>query len=43
MWNAHAFTACSQMPRFGDAGILTRQQLRDVMALLLDPASPINN
>lgn len=42
LWNAHAFTACSQMPRFGDAGILSQQQLRDVMALLLDPASPIN-
>lgn len=42
IWNAHAFTACSQMPRFGDAGILTQDQLRDVMALLLDPASPVN-
>ncbi len=42
VWNAHAFTACSQMPRFGDAKILTEAQLRDVMALLLDPASPIN-
>ena len=42
LWNAHAFTACSQMPRFGDAGILNPQQLRDVMALLLDPASPVN-
>jgi sulfur-oxidizing protein SoxX len=42
LWNAHAYTACSQMPRFGDAGILNTQQLRDVMALLLDPASPIN-
>jgi sulfur-oxidizing protein SoxX len=42
LWNAHAYTACSQMPRFGDAGILNVQQLRDVMALLLDPASPIN-
>ncbi|HWS73566.1 MAG TPA: sulfur oxidation c-type cytochrome SoxX [Quisquiliibacterium sp.] len=42
LWNAHAFTACSQMPRFGDAGILSQQQLRDVMALLMDPSSPIN-
>ena len=42
LWNAHAYTACSQMPRFGDAGILNTQQLRDVMALLLDPASPVN-
>lgn len=42
IWNAHSFSACSQMPRFGDAGILTQKQLRDVMALLLDPASPVN-
>ena len=42
VWNAHAFNACSQMPRYGDAGILTEQQLRHVMALLLDPKSPVN-
>jgi sulfur-oxidizing protein SoxX len=30
------------MPRFGDAGILTPSQIKDVMALLLDPASPVN-
>lgn len=42
IWNSHAFTACSQMPRYGDAKILTEQQIRDVMALLLDPASPVN-
>lgn len=42
IWNTHAFNACSSMPRFGDAGILTEAQLKDVMALLLDPASPVN-
>ena len=42
LWNAKAFNACSGMPRFGHAGILTVEQLRDVMALLLDPASPVN-
>ena len=42
IWNAHAFSVCSSMPRFGDAGILTEAQIRDVMALLLDPASPVN-
>jgi sulfur-oxidizing protein SoxX len=31
------------MPRFGDAGILTEDQLRHVMALLMDPKSPVNN
>jgi sulfur-oxidizing protein SoxX len=30
------------MPRFGDAKILTNAQLKDVMALLLDPQSPVN-
>ncbi|MGE5338679.1 MAG: sulfur oxidation c-type cytochrome SoxX [Gemmatimonadota bacterium] len=42
IWNTHAFNACSPMPRFGDAGILTEAQIKDVMALLLDPASPVN-
>ncbi len=42
IWNTHAFNACSGMPRFGDAGILTPAQIKDVMALLLDPASPVN-
>jgi sulfur-oxidizing protein SoxX len=30
------------MPRFGHAGILTVEQIKDVMALLLDPKSPVN-
>ena len=42
IWNSHAFNACSLMPRFGDAGILTPDQIRDLMALLFDPASPVN-
>ncbi len=42
IWNTHAFNACNGMPRFGDAGILTPAQIKDVMALLLDPASPVN-
>ncbi len=42
LWNSKAFNACSGMPRFGHAGILTEQQLRDLMALLLDPKSPVN-
>ncbi|MEP6608685.1 MAG: sulfur oxidation c-type cytochrome SoxX [Burkholderiaceae bacterium] len=43
LWNAHAYNACSQMPRYGDANILTTAQLKDLMALLLDPKSPVNN
>jgi sulfur-oxidizing protein SoxX len=42
IWNTHSFNACSSMPRFGDAGILTEAQIKDVMALLLDPNSPVN-
>ncbi len=42
VYNAQAFTACSNMPRFGHNGILTEQQIKDIMALLLDPKSPVN-
>lgn len=42
IWNTHAFNACSSMPRYGDAAILTEEQIRHVMALLLDPNSPVN-
>ena len=42
IWNSHAFNACANMPRFGDAGILTEAQIKDVMALLIDPESPVN-
>ena len=42
IYNAQAYTACSNMPRFGHNGILTEAQIKDVMALLLDPASPVN-
>lgn len=42
IYNPKAYNACSNMPRFGHKSILTEQQLKDVMALLLDPASPVN-
>jgi len=42
IWNARAYKACSNMPRAGHAGILSEQQIRHVMALLLDPKSPVN-
>jgi L-cysteine S-thiosulfotransferase len=42
LWNAKAYNACSGMPRFGHAGVLTQAQIRDLMALLLDPKSPTN-
>ncbi len=43
LWNSKAYAVCSHMPRFGHAELLTEQQIRDVMALLLDPKSPVNN
>ena len=42
VYNSQAFSACSNMPRFGHAGILTETQIKDVVALLMDPESPIN-
>jgi len=42
LWNARAYNACSQMPRAGHAGVLNEQQIKHIMALLLDPKSPIN-
>ncbi len=42
IWNAKAYNACSNMPRAGHMGILTEAQVRDVVGLLLDPKSPVN-
>ena len=42
VWNAKAYNACSHMPRAGHAGILNEQQIRHIVALLLDPKSPVN-
>ncbi len=42
IWNAKAYNACSNMPRAGHMGNLTEQQIQHVMALLLDPQSPVN-
>jgi sulfur-oxidizing protein SoxX len=42
IYNAKAYNACSQMPRLGYSGTLTEQQIKDLVAYLLDPASPVN-
>ncbi len=42
IWNSKAYNACSNMPRAGHMGILTEAQVRHVVALLLDPNSPVN-
>ncbi|MBL8388446.1 MAG: sulfur oxidation c-type cytochrome SoxX [Hydrogenophaga sp.] len=42
IWNAKAYNACSNMPRAGHKGILNETQVRHLVALLLDPNSPVN-
>jgi L-cysteine S-thiosulfotransferase len=42
IFNAKAYNVCSYMPRFGVSGALTEQQIKDLVALLLDPDSPVN-
>ena len=42
IWNSKTYSACSNMPRFGHMGLLDETQIRHLMALLLDPKSPVN-
>ncbi len=42
VYDAQASLACSSMPRFGVNGVLTEQQIKDVVAYLFDPESPVN-
>jgi sulfur-oxidizing protein SoxX len=42
LYNAKSFNACSTMPRFGYHGMLDTAQMADLMSLLLDPKSPVN-
>lgn len=42
IYDAKAFNLCSNMPRFGHSQILSEAQIRHVVALLLDPESPVN-
>lgn len=42
IYNAQAFNACSRMPRFGVNGVLTPEQIKHLVALLMDPQSPVN-
>jgi sulfur-oxidizing protein SoxX len=43
IYNSQAVVACSLMPRFGANGILTIEQIKDLVALLMDPESPVNS
>lgn len=42
IYNPKAFVLCSEMPRFGYTNSLTERQIKDLVAYLLDPASPVN-
>lgn len=42
IYNPHVALACSNMPRFGTNGVLTIEQIKDLVALLMDPESPVN-
>jgi sulfur-oxidizing protein SoxX len=42
IYNSEAFSACSNMPRLGYNKVLTPEQITHLVALLLDPESPVN-
>ncbi len=42
IYNAKAYNLCSEMPRFGHVGALGEKQIQHLVALLLDPESPVN-
>lgn len=42
IYNPHAAFACSNMPRFGSNKVLTIEQIKDIVALLMSPESPVN-
>lgn len=43
IYNAKAYSVCSQMPRFGHVDALEEDQIQDLVALLMDPKSPVNS
>lgn len=42
IYNSKSTNLCSSMPRFGHSGALNEQQIKDLVALLMDPNSPVN-
>lgn len=42
IYNPQSALACSNMPRFGHNKFLTVDQIKDLVALLMDPNSPVN-
>jgi sulfur-oxidizing protein SoxX len=43
IYNAWAYSPCSNMPRLGATGHLTPEQITHMVAYLIDPQSPINS
>src|SRR5437588_11170251 len=43
LYNSHVALPCSTMPRFGANKILTIEQIKDAVALLMSPESPVNS
>lgn len=42
IYNSNAFSACTNMPRFGLHNWLTPEQITHIVAFLMDPESPVN-
>ena len=42
VYDSQAVLACSSMPRFGANKVLNEQQIKDIVAFLFDPDSPVN-
>lgn len=42
IYNSHSVFPCSNMPRFGANRFLTIDQIKDIVALLMSPDSPVN-
>ena len=42
IYDSQAVAACSSMPRFGASKVLSEQQIKDLVAYLFDPGSPVN-
>jgi sulfur-oxidizing protein SoxX len=42
IYDSQAVQACSNMPRFGANKVLSEKQIKDLVAFLFDPASPVN-
>lgn len=42
IYDSQAVFACSNMPRFGANKVLTEKQIKDLVAFLFDPESPVN-